>query len=204
MVLMRAPVALTGFSGGPGVNVWHFGEEGGTAGPTEVQAAATALGVFYDAIKSRYQVDVTITVPPAFVVIEPASGQPQRLELVGSPVSPIAGGDPTAAPHFQSAKVQLRTGVYREGREIRGGPFLGPLAGIVNQSGGTWGEVMLDQFDAALATLVSAMQTASFPLAVYRYPRPASSPLGARDGDQAVVSSALTWEYPAVQRSRRL
>lgn len=200
VTVLRVPVELQGFAGGPGVNIWHVTSTGGIPG-YDADSITTAFSQFYDDASNRLQSDVTAVIPNTFLIYDVASGQP--LEPLTGTIGPQqeSGSGGNAFSHFTSYKVQARTLQYEDGRELRGGVFLGPAEGTIDADG-SWAAAGLAQLDQALTDLATALTTAGQPLVVYRQPRPAGS-LPAREGSVALVQQISAWNLPAVQRSRR-
>lgn len=203
MPLIRVPCELSGFNGGPGVNVWHcFGD----ASPSSAMAdlLTTAFDAFYEDVRLYIQSDVTITIPNSFLTYNVATGQPDG--AFSGTIGPLTetGSQNTTASHSVQAKVQLRTGLFEDGREIRGGPFIGPQAGAIN-AGGEYQADLITAFRTALTTLANTLLTDLVPVGVYRRPRPAdpANNVPARPGSFAVATSFDVWQVPATQRRRR-
>jgi hypothetical protein len=100
-------------------------------------------------------------------------------------------------------KVQLRTGVFEDGREIRGGIFLGPIGGAQVTTSGQVEASYRATITAELSDLALQLELNSTPLSVYRRPREASAGVSARPGRVVPVTGVGASVVPAVLRSRR-
>lgn len=201
MGMYRVVINLGGFNGGPGVNVWHVLNPTIGGVPSNADAITSAFDAFYTAIRPQLQSDVSVTVPNTMQEIDIPSGQPTAV-LGGTIGDALISGNGTANnAHFNAMKVQLRTGVFEDGRELTGGPFIGPYGSTINTTG-TLLATARTNVQSALVTLQSTLTTAGWPLVVYRRPRPAGN-LPARQGSAALVTALTVWDLPAVQRRRR-
>lgn len=201
----RFKVDLSGFSGGPGVNTWFVADVTGGETPDQatVDGTAAALSAFYTTIAGFLQGDLFWTVDPSVAIVEATDGEVQSVLTVGTGPFSGQGTNVTPSAHFLMFKTQLRTGQFEDGRELRGGPFIGPIASNVLQADGNVVPANISTMNTALSDLAAAINTAGGLLVVYRRPRAASGTLPARAGSLAAVTSATIWSKPAVLRSRR-
>lgn len=179
--LKRFTVDLTGPSGYPGTNTWYFHEDS-----TTFSAQAAALHTFYTAVMVG-SAENTLHASWGGVgeIVESTTG-----EIVGldTATSWSVVGDQTVdpLPAATMALLQLRTGTFFGGRELRGRIFLGGYTEASNTAG------------RPSTTLISTISTAAntlnaSALAVY-------SPT---KKEWSSVSATPVWTEWAVLRSRR-
>lgn len=198
--LYRVECELTGFAGAPGFNTWFFSAV--TQDAATADAITTALDTFYTAVRTFLQDDVIVTVPNDLLVIDDSDGQPQAIQGGTAGPASIAGNGPEDLAHFTQAKLQLRTGTFVDGRELRGGPFLGPWGGTISAEGNI-GTTAQTTITSALDTLRAGIGLAGAPLVIWRRPKPATETEPAVPGTNAAVTTVGVWNRPAVQRRRR-
>lgn len=203
MAVTRVVCTLNGFVGAPGINVWHVADPTFGAVPVSADSITTAFDAFYTAIATLLQSDVNVTIPNTLLNYDIANGQPVSATPGTLGDQSASGTGTTSSAHFVAAKVQLRTGVYEDGRELRGGPFIGPWGRGMNPDGSLPVSSGTTLLNTSLQTLATALTTAGYPLVVYRQPREATDTLPARVGSAALVSSIAVNPLPAVQRRRR-
>jgi hypothetical protein len=204
-LVARFKVDLSGFSGAPGVNTWFVGDTGLSAGPSQgtVDGTAVALDAFYEAVKGVIQSDVSWSVDPSVGVLDVETGVLDSImAAAGGPFSGVATGI-NQGGHMTMIKTQLRTGSYNDGREVRGGPFIGPVVAAVADGPGTLTPAVTLTMNNALTALAGAINSAGGLLVVYRRPRAAAPGVTARAGLLRAVTSATVFNKPAVLRSRR-
>lgn len=209
MAVVRVRCPLTGFSGGPGVNTWFIDDAfiGGGDEPEQVGFALADLRAFYQSLRAGIQQDVTISFEPQVAVLDVPSGQVQQVITSESTPLPVNGTGTSPTSHATMVKTRLLTGVFSDGREIRGGPFIGPIGPNGIAGNGDLTSQTVTDYTAALNTLISALPIHGTSLQVYRRPRAAdagaSPPVTARPGQKAAVVNAGVFPRPAVLRSRR-
>lgn len=179
--LKRFTVDLSGFAGLPGTNTWYFHENGST-----FDDQAAALNAFYTAV----------LVGSAFHTYNAAWGGTG--EIVDSTTGEITGldtadpwsvtGDQTVdpLPPTSQALLQLRTGTFFGGRELRGRIFLGGYTEASSTDGKPTSALV-----TTISTAANTLNAAA--LAVY-------SPT---KHEWSSVSSTTVWSEFAVLRSRR-
>jgi len=196
---------LSGFSGAPGVNSWFVVNVAGGPGldVTAANAAGTALRQFYTGVTTHLQDDVTVTIDPEVINLDDINGQPQGSVSMDASLPAVNGVGASPASHASMMKLRLRTVEYQDGRRIQGGPFIGPIHGGAIQDSGDLTSAAQTALTSAATDLLADFVAAGLAGIVWRRPRPASSPLGARDGSSALVTSVGVFSRPAVLRSRR-
>jgi hypothetical protein len=101
------------------------------------------------------------------------------------------------------AKIQLLSGVFEDGRQIRGGCFLGPIGGEQTAANGSLESSFRDTIIAELDDLAQVLSAATTPLSIYRRPREAAPGVTPRPGRVVPVTSVSASALPASLRSRR-
>lgn len=195
----------SGLSGGLGLTqlaVDYTVPAFGAMTPGDAQAAVNAVRAYWDAIKALLPNELQLTVSPVvdYYLVNNA-------ELAGSATaatSPVSVLGTSSLDYSMAAglKVNLNTGVIRNGRRVRGSIFLVPLAGAFSATG-TAGATAKTTINAAGTSLMSALATAGLKLCVWSRPLEATDPKGPRDGALSVVSAMETSEKTAVLRGRR-
>lgn len=195
-----------GTTGGPGLTQLAVDQITSGFGPlsaAEGQAAVNAVRAFWDSTKLYLPNELTLTVSPVvdYYLTDTA-------ELAGSMTAATApanviGADATNSYSMASGlKLNLNTGVIRNGRRVRGSIFVVPSAGSMTNAG-IVGATPKTNMQTYGATLISALNTAGLKLVVWSRPLTAEDPNGPRDGAQADVSVIECSEKTAVLRGRR-
>jgi hypothetical protein len=180
--LKRISVLYTGLEGLPGTNT-IYGHEDGVSAADQVTAVRNFFGAIAGSLKSGLSIQINSVV-----------------EIVDSTNGEITGTDDTSAggtvngassqqllPLTTQALVQLRTGTFFTGRELRGRFFIPGWCETENDAGKpTSGALGL--VNTALDTLVGSANLAVFSPTKFQW---------------ASVSSAQMWSEWAVLRSRR-
>lgn len=117
--LKRFTIVYTGMPGLPGTNTWYFHENGHT-----FDDQAAALEAFYTALLPTYAyADLTATFDGTGQIIDSTNG-----DITGTDTATPwdTGGTLTndPLPYATQLVVQLRTGTYFGGRELRGRAFI--------------------------------------------------------------------------------
>ena len=154
----RVPATITGWNGGPGVNVWHLrtGADPGIAGPdhgVQVGLALDALEDFYQAIAGAMRGGLTITVGDELVNVDDGSESP-----AAAPRTISTGAATDAAPSAAMLCVSWKTSL--RARRGMGRTFCGPLARITIDSDGSPTAGVMTQFRSAASALVAASTAA--------------------------------------------
>jgi len=158
-------------------------EAGGTG-----RQAATAVGNFWGAVDSLMEVSVSWTTLADVESVNAANGQVTAV----TGTTPATGGGvaaTTGLPIATQGLVRWRTGVYANGREIRGRWFIPGLATASNNDGAP-SSTMLSTVNTAASTLIS---DANSVLEVW----------SRANGSAVDVASGTCWSQFAVLRSRR-
>lgn len=169
---------------GGGVNHLYFDQGAGTG----AQAHA-AVAAFWNAAKTYVSNTTTMTVLGEIELVDNATGQVEAVESTDQVSIAGAGAGNLASPVLQCL-IRWRTGVFVNGRELRGRTFVPGVQTNSLSAGGT-----------VAATTVSGLNNAG------------GSLIGAANADLVVwskthgmfetVTSASTWSKFATLRSRR-
>lgn len=174
---------------GPGVSTFYA-----TAG--NGAALSSALKTFFDAIKGYFPSSkVTWSFPNTGEVIDSATGQATGAWSGGTFQTVAASGAGTSWANGVGARVRWNTGVYHNGRRVRGSTFLVPLQSGVYDTDGTLVGSAVTAMQTAAAALVTAVPT----MGIHTRPHP-----GAADGGFATVASAEVPDKVSWLRSRRV
>lgn len=139
------------YGGGPWVSTLYFG--GTTSG--EANVAVTSTDLLWTGLESVCQNGLDMTVQTDVEVVDPATGQITAIFVTaGGSATGSAGGD--ALPWSTQGLLRWRTGVYYNGREVRGRMFIPAQTESFNVSGVPSAAWETDVETAAAAFLVAA------------------------------------------------
>lgn len=208
--IFRIGAALTGFTGGPGVNTWYWSRAIGLGdlSPTQVSLAADAMRAFYFQTLLNYPNEVTIQVEPFATVLESTDGSVRDLvSAQTTPASVRGGGAGSTTSRATQMCMNLRTGVPVRRRLLRGRLFLGPLDnGAITDAGG----IVPGSASGTVAAYAASIQGLTEVQHIV-WSRPVFKPR-ANEGDPLVVdqpgnfglvSAVDVKPLPATLRSRR-
>lgn len=167
--------------------------------------AAGAMTAFWAAVKSCIHTSTTIAVLPVVETIDPTNGEITAATAVtGS--STTGTDDGNALPPQTQGILQLRTGGYVDGREVRGRIYI-PALTVSGWRDGNWVSTKRAIIETAAATLLAG-GTSDWQLVVWQRERLADpdhepNPITHRDGSVHAVSALVLAQKTAVLRSRR-
>jgi hypothetical protein len=201
---------VTTLIGGPyvqggGIAQHYFDDLGGS-----VNGAITAVGNFWTAVLSLVGSGTTFAVQGTVEQVRVTDGAITAV-LSGTATTKTGTGGTTLLPLATQVVAQWRTGVYSDGREIRGRTFIPALITTV----GTTGVPTSGTQTTVAAAGAALIADANCELVVYRRERLASDALGSpgmpgyrsakthRDGISAVAATCSSPNKYAVLRSRR-
>lgn len=193
MALYRVKARWTGFTGAPGLSVFHFHDESNFASATPA-AAAAAVRAFFQANVALLPGGVTISVENQVELINEGSGELE--DIVGIATQTPTTGTATAGFSAPSGVVVhwLTNGV-RNGRRVRGKTFLVPQVGSIYQADGTIANAFIGNYTTAAQALIDDPASA-----FVVYGRPTQ---GGTDGQAFLVTGTRVPDMVAVLRSRR-
>lgn len=182
---LRVTTRIDGLGGSPGYSRQHFGFTGEESEDDAVLAVDAVLAM-WAALDNGIYVGVTMTVEPEVQVIDPVSGNITGVFVVDS--TPVVGtSSDNPLPWAIQGLMQLRTGVYRAGREVRGRIFVPGMTEAVNDLGRptTTGRDILNAGGAALLAEGTGL------------------PVVLSGGEAVPVTSITAWSQWAYLGSRR-
>lgn len=186
--MLRVTTQWTGLQGMPGYTTLHFSGPDDQAG---ADFAASLTEAIWAGLDAQIWSGITSLVLPNVEAIDPVTGATTgSFGVTTTPDTKAASGDPQ--PVATQGLVQLRTGLYVAGREIRGRVFIpgsvdnADLAGSPNPS-------YTGALAAVFNTAIADGQAGGTPLVVWSPTR----------GQAADVTTATAWNQWAVLRSRR-
>lgn len=182
MALTRIATVITGVSGAPYYSNHYFLNDLGAP-----QDAADAVAAFWGEAASIMVTDARIEVLPNAQVVDEVTGKPTGLVSTTGSIVTGSGGTAALSPALQLL-VQWRTGIYQNGREVRGRTFIPALASII----GT---------EVPNATALTTAQTAADLL--NDLVTPEMVVWSRTHGLSHAVESTGVWSQYAVLRSRR-
>lgn len=180
--MLRIQTVFTGIVGSPYLSTMFFE----STGLAEMVDAQSAVRGFWEDLAGLMQSATTIQVQSDVDVIDPVTG---HITATGSaPVAVLQAGGNAPLPQATQGLVRWRSGVFVNGKEIRGRTFLPSMANDA-QLGGKPSSALKVTADAAAAALLAA------PVNLVVWSR--------KNGMSAPVTSGSTWSEFAVLRSRR-
>lgn len=195
-----------GTTGGPGLTQLAVDQITSGFGPLsagEGQAAVNAVRAFWESAKIYIPNEVTLNVSPVVDYYLTDDAQLAGSMTAATAPANVVGTEATSSYSMAAGvKLNLNTGVIRNGRRVRGSMFIVPSAGSMT-NGGIVGATPKTNLQTYGATLLAALNTAGLKLVVWSRPLTAEDPNGPRDGAQADVSVIECSEKTAILRGRR-
>lgn len=200
----RIQAELSGWSGGPGINTFHF-----TADPLENTNAndmADMLHTMYTELIAGLIAGVTVNIIPVVRRFDDATGELLDVSSLSSR-APIISPAATSSGNLSRAtmaKLGFITDVILRNRVLRGGIYFGPINEVWLTEAGEIHPDTIAQIVDAFEGLIAPLEGAG--LAVWSQPREVIGDDGEpfdRPGKVGDVKSVLVASQPAVLRSRR-
>lgn len=197
--LARLRVDLTGWVGGPGVNTWYFspGVPPGNDDPDVMTQIAWDVRNAMSDIAGLFPSAVSWTPNGSVDLLDSETGQNTGVLALTEPITPGSGSAGTSATSRATMIcVNLLTGHWLNGRQLRGRHFLGPIdaAAIVDDGS------ISSATAASVAAIYSGFLSGLSPrLCVLHRPKVGFP----GTGEYADVTSVSVMRRPAVLRSRR-
>lgn len=196
----------SGTSGGPGLTQLAIDLTDGSFGAlstSQAQSAVDAVRAFWNGLVNQLPDEINLTVSPVVDYYTAHNGQ-----LAGSTSAPTApavvlGASAAVFSMATGPKVNLNTGVIRNGRRVRGSIYIVPGAGATRGTNGQLAAASRTTINLQGATLRSALNTAGLKLVVWSRPLKDAAGNITRDGATSDVASFETNEKLAVLRGRR-
>lgn len=184
--IARIRVTLSGLQGLPGVSTFYA---------LDPVTAVPALRTFWAAVALKMPIAIRIQVEATGDLIDESTGK-----AVGSwsttGVAVVSGGVSGAYAAPVGYAINWLTGVFIEGRKVRGRSFLVPIIGSSFESDGTPVFAHADGMRAAGDTMIGTV-----PANFLVYHRETAE--GAADGTGVAMTSSVVNDKAAVLRSRR-
>lgn len=196
----------SGTSGGPGLTQLAIDTTDpsfGALSGAQAQAACDAVRSFWNAIAAHLPNEITLTVSPVVDYYLNHNGQLTGSATATTSPSNVVG---TNAGNYSMAtgpKINLNTGVIRNGRRVRGAIYVVPGANSTYGAAGMMDSTARTTFNTAGNNLRTALNSAGLKLQVWSRPIPEGKPNGPRDGVASDVSGVETNEKLAILRGRR-
>lgn len=167
---------------------------------TQAQNAVNAVRTWWDAAKAYIPDEVQLTVSPVVDIYNEIDGQ--LVASVSAPTPPVSvQGIGTGAFSMPvGIKMNLNTGVIRNGRRVRGSIFIVPGHGSAFTNTGVVAAATRAALNTAAATMLSSLSSSGLELSVYSRPLVLPTP---RVGAISKVSAIETNEKAAILRGRR-
>jgi hypothetical protein len=193
--MMRVTTAWTSPNGGPGTSTMFVNGDGSLL----AQDAVNAIAAFWNGLSARIATAVDAAIESDVYVINAANGEATGVHSTAPPAVVTSGTVDQNSAATQGL-VRWLTGVYLDGRQVRGRTYIpGPMES--DNAAGRPGSAWLTPVQAAANTLVGTGL-----LGVWRRPLPdPEAPNGPplRAGSFHLVNAASAWGEWAVLRSRR-
>jgi hypothetical protein len=203
MTLGIVRTSWIGTSGGAGLTqlvINHSETDQVAITASEAQGAVNAVRAYWDAIKALMPDELIFTVSP--VVDQYDWGTGALIATVSAATAPATVGGTASGTYSMAAgaKMVLQTTKILDGRRVRGGIFLVPMAAAAMSATGNVSSATRSTVDTAGNTMRTALTTAGVPLMVWSRP---TSPGPSTDGELSTVTSVETSEKSAILRGRR-
>lgn len=184
MTMLRIRVGWNGLGGAPGLSTFYFAG----SNQTDATNCSVAVDTLLLALEAYQDTELQYKVDPTCVAMDESTGA-----IIGAfGISGTTGAGNVVGesiPFACQALAQLRTGVYVNGREIRGRIFIPGLTES-NVTNGTLATATKNGIDAAFGVLVA---DADADFVVW----------SRKNGQDSPVIAVTVWEQLAVLRSRR-
>lgn len=147
---LRMQVVSTGYLGAPGYNTFY--STGSSLAAAEELAGA--VSDYFTALQDNFSSTTAYSFFGEVEAFNPASGQTTGIEVVDTWVRNGTGGT-DELPGGTALVVQYRTGIYLNGREVRGRHYLSGLGAIADGDGEVVSSALTDIATAG-AILIAA------------------------------------------------
>ena len=183
--MYRVETITVGGQGSPFYTRHHFREEDGVGDQTGAQLAANAVALFWTEMGTSISDELTHQIQSDVLEIDPVTGQ-QTASYAVTINSPQGQNTDERLAYATQGLLRYRTGVFVNGREVRGRTYIpGPVE--TANGGGVPLSGYLDQLNEAGAALIAAEPQ----FVIWSAPA------------EAIVTSASAWSQWAVLRTRR-
>lgn len=193
-----------GTSGGPGLTQMAIQEADGTfITEAGAQTAVDAVRTFWNSLVGLLPNEIILSVSPVIDFYNELNGD--LISSISAATAPalVAGTDTNAYSMATGGKMNLNTGVIRDGRRVRGAVYIVPLAFGAFTAFGGLGSTPRSTISTAGNTLRTNLAAANLPLVVWSRERKATATKPQRNGAKTLVSAIETSEKGAILRGRR-
>jgi hypothetical protein len=198
--------AWSGTSGGPGLTQFAIDTVDSTFGAlstSQAQSAVDATRAYWFAMAGLLPDEIILTVSPVVDYYLVHNAQLAGSVSAPTPPSSVAGTSTLAFSMATGPKINLNTGVVRNGRRVRGSIYIVPGASTTMANNGMILGTARTTLNTAGNNLRTALAAAGLKLGVWSRPVPEGKPKGPRDGAWADVTAMEANEKLAILRGRR-
>lgn len=196
----------SGTSGGPGLTQMAIDTVDSTFGPlsaAQAQSACDAVRSFWNALAAHIPNEITLTVSPVVDYYLVHNAQLAGSVSATTPPANVLGTNTGNYSMATGPKINLNTGVIRNGRRVRGSIYIVPGGSSTFGAAGMMDGTVRGTFNTAANNMRTALTAAGLKLGVWSRPIPEGKPRGPRDGAWSDVNICETNEKLAVLRGRR-
>jgi hypothetical protein len=156
--LARFKVPITWGDGGPGLNVWTFSPGSTSWNAATIDDLQEEIGGFYDAINDYMAGDSMRRVISQAEIFDSESGDITNI-VAGTNSDYLIGNPDGDSQPFNGVSIcaNLNTGVWHDGRQLRGRHFLGPVAFATYSVHGELVSGAVDDVKDAYAAMISGL-----------------------------------------------
>jgi len=169
----------------------------------QATAAFNAVKTFWQEVQAYLPDEISVTISPTVDIYNDVSGALVSSISANANTFVVVGSSTAVFSMASGVKINLQTGVVRNGRRVRGGIFLVPAGSNTLSTSGITAGTARTAIAAATTKMIAAMRTAGIALVVFSRPIAAGEQYGPREGASAVVTGAEVSEKVAVLRGRR-
>lgn len=188
---------LTRWVGGPsspGLTVMNTAWTVGSS-----QAAVNAVRAFWSSFAATIPSAYTLTVDPTIELHDMVTGDLTGTDTAATPPAAVVGTGATGWAAGSGCRMNWLTGSVAAGHRIRGRTFIVPVLSANYQTDGSIVDANVTTYTGYGTTLISALNTANAPLAVWTRTSPTSTSAYLTN-----VTSASCADQVAVLRGRRV
>lgn len=189
--LTRVRFDWSGFQGAPGYTNLYTG---GVQDSATVSAFAAGIAALFTAAKPFLPADVILTCEPEATLIDSGTGKPAGTVVI-TPPSPVQGAGTGNYSGAAGWGIDWLTGVYDNGRQVRGRTFFVPGAQSAFTSAGAVAPLVISTMATAITTFLGGPGAS---LSVFS--RPTAKRL---TGMATIVTSGVVASKSFVLRTRR-
>lgn len=156
--LARVKIEYTGWSGGPGLSQLHFSQGTTTWTDEVVTGILDEVASGLQSVAALWAPEVVVTVSPEVPIFDSATGDIVDVIVSSEPPSPFQSTAATgAASRATQIVVGLKTGEWKNGRQVQGRFFLGPVTGATITNAGQIASASIDGIINGLEATISGV-----------------------------------------------